>query len=66
MKQEKTYLSNEAKRNKSNVFEIPFNRQDMADYLNIDRSAMSFELSKLQKEGFLNFDRNKFELLGKF
>lgn len=61
-----TYLSNEAKRNKSNVFEIPFNRQDMADYLNIDRSAMSFELSKLQKEGFLNFDRNKFELLGKF
>lgn len=61
-----TYLSNEAKRNKSNIFEINFNRQDLADYLNIDRSAMSFELSKLQKEGILKFDRNKFELCSKF
>ena len=60
-----TYLSNEAKRNKSNVFEIPFNRQDMADYLNIDRSSMSFELSKLQKEGILKFEKNKFELSSK-
>ena len=60
-----TYLSNEAKRNKSNSFEIPFNRQDMADYLNIDRSAMSFELSKLQKEGVLKFEKNKFELCAK-
>ncbi len=45
-----TYLSNEARKNKNNSFEIPFNRQDLADYLNIDRSAMSFELSKLQKK----------------
>lgn len=57
-----TYLSNEARKNKSNIFEIPFNRQDLADYLNIDRSAMSFELSKLQKEGFIKYDRNKFIL----
>ncbi len=57
-----TYLSNEARKNKNNSFEIPFNRQDLADYLNIDRSAMSFELSKLQKEGLIQYDRNQFFL----
>lgn len=57
-----TYLSNEAKRNKSNIFEIPFNRQDLADYLNIDRSAMSFELSKMQKDGLIKVEKNKFAL----
>ena len=58
-----TYLSNEAQRNHSNTFDINFNRQDMADYLNVDRSAMSFELSKLQKEGLIRFNKNHFELL---
>lgn len=57
-----TYLSNEARKCKNNSFEIPFNRQDLADYLNIDRSAMSFELSKLQKEGIIEYERNKFLL----
>ncbi len=57
-----TYLSNEARKRKSNSFEIPFNRQDLADYLNIDRSAMSFELSKLQKEGLIKYNKNKFVL----
>lgn len=57
-----TYLSNEAQKNKSNSFEIMFNRQDMADYLNIDRSAMCFELSKLQKEGVITYQKNKFVL----
>lgn len=57
-----TYLSNEAQKRKTNSFEIPFNRQDLADYLNIDRSAMSFELSKLQKEGIIKYDKNKFVL----
>lgn len=57
-----TYFSNEARKNKSNIFEIPFNRQDLADYLNIDRSAMSFELSKMQKDGLIKFDKNKFML----
>lgn len=58
-----TYLSNEAQRQHSNSFEIHFNRQDLADYLNVDRSAMSFELSKLQKEGFITYNKNRFELL---
>ena len=57
-----TYLSNEARKNKSNIFEISFNRQDLADYLNIDRSAMSFELSKMQKDGLIKFEKNKFML----
>ena len=57
-----TYFSNEAKKNRSNIFEIPFNRQDLADYLNIDRSAMSFELSKMQKDGLIKFEKNKFML----
>jgi CRP-like cAMP-binding protein len=57
-----TYLSNEAYKAKSNVFEIKFNRQDLADYLNIDRSAMSFELSKMQKDGIIKYNKNKFIL----
>ena len=57
-----TYLSNEAKKNRNSSFEIPFNRQDLADYLNIDRSAMSFELSKLQKEVLISYNKNKFML----
>lgn len=57
-----TYLSNEAQKQRSNSFEITFNRQDLADYLNIDRSAMSFELSKLQKEGYISYQKNKFVL----
>ena len=55
-------ISNEARRAKSNIFEISFNRQDLADYLNIDRSAMSFELSKMQKDGLVKFEKNKFML----
>lgn len=57
-----TYFSNEAQKNRSNSFEIVFNRQELADYLNIDRSAMCFELSKLQKEGFIEYEKNKFVL----
>lgn len=58
-----TYLSNEAQKRHSNNFDIHFNRQDLADYLNVDRSAMSFELSKLQKEGLIEYNKNHFELL---
>lgn len=58
-----TYLSNEAQKRHSNSFDIHFNRQDLADYLNVDRSAMSFELSKLQKEGLIEYSKNHFELL---
>lgn len=58
-----TFLSNEAQKHHSNDFDIQFNRQDLADYLNVDRSAMSFELSKLQKEGLIKYNKNHFELI---
>lgn len=57
-----TYLSNESQKKKSNSFEIRFNRQELADYLNIDRSAMSFELSKLKQLGLIDYNKNKFIL----
>jgi len=57
-----TFLSNESLKNKSSNFEINFNRQELADYLNIDRSAMSFEMSKLKSEGVIDFEKNRFVL----
>lgn len=57
-----SYLSSEAKRNRSSRFEIPYNRQELADYLSVDRSAMSAELSKMRDEGLIAFERNRFEL----
>ena len=44
-------------------FDIPFDRQQLADFLCVERAAMSVELSKLQKEGLLVTKRNHFELL---
>ncbi len=58
-----SYLSDQAVRSGSNRFAIPFNRQQLADYLNVERSALSNELSKMKKEGLLKLDRNQFELL---
>jgi len=57
------YLSAEAKKTGSSRFSIPYNRQELADYLSVERSAMSAELSKLRDEGVLNFHKNQFELL---
>ena len=57
------YLSEEAKRNNSGSFTIPFNRQQLADYLSVDRSAMSNELCKLRDEGIIEFEKSRFKLL---
>lgn len=57
------YLSAEAQKARSNSFCIPFNRQELADFLSIDRSAMSAELSKLRDDGVLKYNKNQFELL---
>lgn len=57
-----SYLSDQAVRSGSDCFAIPFNRQQLADYLNVDRSALSNELSKMQKEGLLKVERNRFQL----
>ncbi len=58
-----SFLSEYAIRAGSNSFTIPFNRQELADYLSVDRSAMSRELSQMRDEGILRFDRNRFELI---
>ena len=57
-----SYLSEEAKRQHSSSFTIPFNRQQLADFLSVDRSAMSNELCRMRDEGLLNFEKNRFEL----
>ncbi len=57
-----SYLSEEAKRQNCASFEIPFNRQQLADFLSVDRSAMSNELCKMRDEGLLVFDKNRFTL----
>ncbi len=58
-----SYLSAESIRQSSLSFDIPFDRQQLADFLCVERAAMSVELSKLQKEGLLVTRRNHFELL---
>jgi CRP-like cAMP-binding protein len=58
-----SYLSTQAMNSKNQAFIIPYNRQELADYLCIDRSAMSSELGRLRDEGILRFHKNEFELL---
>lgn len=58
-----SYLSEEAGKQNRGTFEIPFNRQQLADYLSVDRSAMSNELCKMRDEGLLIFQKNRFTLL---
>ena len=57
-----SYLSYEATKQGSYEFDIAFNRQQLADYLNLDRSALSNELSKMTKEGLLSTRQNHFIL----
>jgi len=57
-----SYLSEQAMINGSTHFKIPFDRQQLADYLGVDRSAMSNELSKMQKDGLITFKKNEFTL----
>ena len=58
-----TYLMFEAKRAGTREFEIPFDRQELADYLEVDRSGLSSEISKLRREGVLACERKRFTLL---
>lgn len=57
-----SYFAQESARQGSRNIEIPFNRQQFADYLSVDRSALSNELSKMQKEGFIQYKKNHFVL----
>lgn len=59
-----SYLSECALAAGSGVFSIPFNRQELADYLSVERSALSNTLCKMRDEGTLSFHKNQFRLLG--
>ncbi len=57
-----SFLSDQVKQAGSRTVVIPFNRQQLADYLGLDRSAMCKELSKMQKEGILTYHKNRFQM----
>jgi len=58
------FLSQQSQDHQAKSFNIPFNRQELAEYLAVDRSALSTELGRLRDEGVLRFSKNHFELLG--
>jgi CRP-like cAMP-binding protein len=57
------YLYVQSKKATSRSFTIPFDRQELADYLGVDRSGLSNEISKLRDEGIIKSERNRFELI---
>ena len=58
-----TYLMLQAKETGKRSFDIPFDRQELADYLEVDRSGLSAEISKLRREGVLACQKHRFTLL---
>lgn len=57
-----SYFSECSKRAGSASFDIPYNRQQLADYLGVDRSAMCSELSRMQKDGMIEYRKNHFRI----
>ena len=55
-----SYLSAEAQRLEKYEFDIPFSRQQLADYLAVERSGLSLELGKLRREGLIDFHKSHF------
>ncbi|MDQ2085586.1 Crp/Fnr family transcriptional regulator [Herbivorax sp. ANBcel31] len=58
-----TFLAAQKDIDNSNVFTIPYNREQLSDYLYVDRSAMSRELGKMRDEGLINFNKSRFEII---
>lgn len=57
-----SYFSEQALKSKGPVFEIPLDRQQLADYLSVDRSAMSTELGRMKRDGLIDYHKNRFTL----
>ena len=57
-----SYFNSLSKNAKSNYFEIPFNKTELANFLSVDRSAMSTELTKMRDEGLIDFEKKQFQL----
>ncbi len=60
-----SYFESQAKKQNSNYFDLPFNKTELAEYLSVDRSAMSTELSKMKEDGLIDFDKRQFRLIKK-
>lgn len=60
------YLNSVSMKKQATEFDIPFDRQQLADYLNIERSALSKELGKMQKDGLITVKKNHFVLHEEF
>lgn len=58
-----TFLTRESRRAGSSSFTIPMGREAMAEYLDADRSALSRELSWMKRDGLIDYEKNRFELL---
>lgn len=56
------FLSNESRRAGRSDFTIHYDRQQLADYLNVDRTALSKELSKMRDDGLISFRKNQFSI----
>lgn len=57
------YLLAESGKSENRIITIPFNRNELADYICVDRSALSRELCKMRNEGMIDFHKNRFKLL---
>ena len=57
------YLNTVSVQERSREFDIPFDRQQLADYLSVERSVLSNELSKMQRSGLIRCRKNHFEIL---
>ena len=58
-----TYLYSESRKSGGKSFAIPFDRQELADYLEVDRSGLSTEIGKLKREGLIENEKNVFKLI---
>ena len=58
-----SYLSAQSSKAGSREFDVPFTRQQMADYLGVERSGLSLELSKMKRDGLIEFNKNHFVVL---
>ncbi len=58
-----SYLNSVSLQKQKTSFDIPFDRQQLADYLNVERTALSKELGKMQKDGLIKYHKNNFVIL---
>lgn len=58
-----TYLTLRSRKRRSDSFELPYNRQELADYLEVERSGLSVEIGKLCREGVIEARKKRFRIL---